>query len=344
MIKKQYIYLILLGGILTALIYLLMKAKEDDKNTTHDKKYSDFAIEDTSSIDKIIITEANGETATITRVSKDEWKLNGKYKARIDAVHVIFKTAKLVSVKSEVPKAAEKNVLKTMAVTFKKVEYFSNGSLIKTWYVGGPTRDHYGTYMLLQRPGEDRSIVPYIMEIKGFFGHLSTRFFTDVKEWRDKVIIQLSPEKIKSIELKNNEQPEYGFKIEIKGKNQFELYDAANKKVSGFDTVSVRAYLLNYRKIAFEGFNRGILNEKQEDSLRKAIPFSIIKVTDNKGETIELKTYRKKSTPDQIDLNGQQYQWDIERLFAILPTGEVIIMQYGTYDKIWRAILNFKPE
>ena len=345
MIKKQYIYLILLGGILAALIYFLQQAKDGDQNSTFKNKHSDFAIEDTNSIYKIIITDVNGDKATITKLGKDDWQLNGKYKARIDAVRIILKTAKLISVKSEVSVSAKKNVLKTMMVTFKKVEYYSKGMLLKTWYVGGPTRDHYGTYMLLEHSDGNRDTVPYITEIKGFFGTLNTRYFTDVKEWRDKVIYKLNPDQIKTVELKNNEQPEYGFKINIKGKNSFELLDAQNKKVNGFDTVSVRAYILNYRKIAFEGFNRGILNEKQEDSLRKAIPFAEFTVTDISGKSLKIKTYRKAALPDQVDLEGNAYQYDIERLFGILPTGEIIIMQYGTVDKIWRAILNFKnPE
>lgn len=341
MIKKQYLYLILAGLTLATLIFLLKKAKEGDQNSTLKREFSDFAIEDTTAIDKIVITDVNGDKATVTKVGQDEWQLNGKYKARIDAVRIILKTAKLISVKSEVPKAAEENVLKTMMVTYKKVDYYANGILVKTWYVGGPTRDHYGTYMLLQKPGENRSQVPYVTEIKGFFGHLSSRFFTDEKEWRDKVIIQMNPEKIKSVVFKNNENPEYGFKIEVKGKNLFELYDYNDKKLNGFDTVSIRAYLLNYRKVAFEGFNRGVLNEKQEDSLRKAIPFADITISDKSGNSIRLKTYRKAPLPDQLDMQGKPYQYDIEKLYAILPTGEIIIMQYGTMDKIWRAVLNF---
>jgi hypothetical protein len=339
--KKQYLYLIFLGSLLVVLVYFLMKAKENDNGSTLDQRYSDFAIEDTSSIDKIIISDADGGKAVIERTGKDEWKLNGKYKARIDAVHLIFKTAKLISVKSEVPKSAEANVLKTMSVTFKKVEYYSNGEILKTWYVGTPTRDHYGTYMLLERAGEERSKVPYVMEIKGFFGHMASRFFTDEKEWRDKVLYALQPDEIKKIEFVNNEQTDYGFTIEVKSKNNFTLYDYQKKKVNGFDTVSVRAYLLNFRKIAFETFNRGVLTEKQEDSLRKAIPFAVVTVTDKNNQSLAIKTYRKAPTPEQKNIEGQSYQYDVERLFAILPSGEVIIMQYGTFDKIWRAVMNF---
>jgi hypothetical protein len=324
------------------LIFVLKNAKESDISSTHDKRYSDFAIDDTASIDKIIIKEANGGKAVLTKVGDDKWMVNGKHEARIDAIHTIFVTAKRVSVKSEVPKSATKTVITQMSVSYKRVEYFSKGILLKTWFVGTSTSDHYGTYMLLEKPEVGKSSEPYIMEIKGFFGHLSSRFFTDEKEWRNAVIYKMEPNQISSVSIKNNEIPEYSFKIEVKGKNQFEMYDHENKKVSGFDTVSVRSYLLNFRKIAFETFNRGVLSEKQEDSLRKAIPFAEFTVVDNFGNFTTLKTYRKTPTEEQKNLDGKSYQWDIERLYAIIPTGEVVVMQYRTLDKIWRAILNFK--
>ncbi len=339
--KKQLLLIILSGALLTFLIFQFIALKNQESNSTHDEQLSDFAIEDTTSITKIVISDPDGNEAVLTKNAQDDWTLNGKHKARIDAMRIILKTAKLVSVKSEVPNAAVKNVLKTMAVTYKKIDYYSGNTLLKTWYVGSPTRDHYGTYMLLEKPGHGKSIVPFVMEIKGFFGHLASRFFIDEKEWRDKIIYSLQPEEISSVDFINNENPEYSFKIEVKGRNKFALYDGKHQPVNGFDTVNVRSYLLNFRKIAFEAFNRGILTPQQEDSLKKALPFSVITVTDKAGNPITLKAYRKEPTAQQKNLDGENYQFDVERLYAVIPSGEVVVMQYGTYDKIWRALLSF---
>lgn len=339
--KKQIILLILSGALLTFLIIKFVSLKNQESNSTHNEQMSDFAIDDTTLITKIIISNPDGDKATLEKIGHEKWQLNGKYLARIDAMHIIFKTAKLVSVKNEVPNAAVKNVLKTLAVTYKKVDYYNGNTLLKTWYVGSPTRDHYGTYMLLEKPGHGKSIVPYVMEIKGFFGNLSSRFFTDEKEWRDKMIYKLQPEEIASIDFTNNENPEYSFKIEVQGKNKFALFDGKNQPVNGFDTVNVRSYLLNFRKIAFETFNRGILKPAQEDSLKKSIPFTIISVTNTEGETTAIKAYRKAPTNQQKNLDGEKYQFDVERLYAVIPSGEIVIMQYGTFDKIWRALVSF---
>jgi len=131
MIKKQYIYFILLAGVLTTLVLLLRKAQNEETNSTHNQRLSDFAIEDTSSIDRIVITDANGGRAEVIKKSQDYWQLNGKYKARIDAIHIIMKTAKQISVKSEVPASATKTVLSTISVGYKKVEYYSGNTYLR---------------------------------------------------------------------------------------------------------------------------------------------------------------------------------------------------------------------
>ena len=53
----------------------------------------------------------------------------------------------------------------------------------KTWYIGSPTQDHTGTYMLLQL-GQDKSSKPYVTYKPGMYGTLEVRFFTDWKAWR----------------------------------------------------------------------------------------------------------------------------------------------------------------
>ena len=72
-----------------------------------------------------------------------------------------------------------------LSVRHKKVEIFTTDgeNPIKTWYVGSSTKDHLGTYMLLQNK-QQKSSVPYITYKPGFYGTLDVRFFTNWKEWR----------------------------------------------------------------------------------------------------------------------------------------------------------------
>ena len=53
---------------------------------------TDFAVDDTSTIDKIFIADMDGVEVTLSRPERGRlWDLNGKYKAREDAVKLLLK-------------------------------------------------------------------------------------------------------------------------------------------------------------------------------------------------------------------------------------------------------------
>ena len=54
---------------------------------------TDFAIADTSLVDKIFIADMDGGLATLTRPAQGRlWDVNGTFKAREDAVNLLLKT------------------------------------------------------------------------------------------------------------------------------------------------------------------------------------------------------------------------------------------------------------
>ena len=69
---------------------------------------SDFAIEDTASIDKIFISNSGGESVTLIRGEK-EWLVEGKHKARPESIEVLMNTFSKIAIKSPVSKAAFPN-------------------------------------------------------------------------------------------------------------------------------------------------------------------------------------------------------------------------------------------
>lgn len=151
----------------------------NDKGATIDDiegAKSEFGVEDTSSITKIFIADAKGETVTLER-KKDNWLVDGKYNARPDNIRLLMKTFGRIKVRMPVPKAARNNIITSLATEAIKVEiYQGDKQPSKTYYVGGPTSDHQGTYMLLETEGV-KSTVPFITHIPGFYGYLTARFF-----------------------------------------------------------------------------------------------------------------------------------------------------------------------
>ena len=77
---------------------------------------TDFAVEDTSKVDKIFIADMDGKSVTLTRPEQGKlWDLNGRFKAREDAVNLLLKTFKRAAIQGPVAEAAEPNVVRLIS-------------------------------------------------------------------------------------------------------------------------------------------------------------------------------------------------------------------------------------
>ena len=123
----------------------------NNKNSYYDLK--DFAIKDTSKIIKFKISDTEDNSIVISRnVNSNKWILEGsKYTANKSSVDLLMETFYRIRVKQDVPKSALNTVINRLSVRHKKVDvFFENEKPFKTWFIGSPTQDHLGTYMLLQ--------------------------------------------------------------------------------------------------------------------------------------------------------------------------------------------------
>lgn len=329
---------------LTALIvvaYLTAKRAGmfDEKVSTNDSPFSEFAIKDTAMVDQFVITKSTGEKATLSKGKNGFWMINNKARAKPESISLILKTFKNISVKSRVGAAARENVIKNIAGYHRKVEIYSNGEIVKTWYVGNPTADRQGTYMLLETPEDGRSKEPYIMELAAFHGQLDVRFFTEEEDWKYTAVFTYKPDEIKEIKLESFETPDQSFTITNTGK-ALGLLDKNGAKVANYDTLTVRSYLYNFKKIHYEHSAR-MLTYQKLDSLKKSTPFVHLTVTNSRNEKELIKIYRMPNFAKIEDLEGTVLKYNPERAYALLPNGDMVVVQYYVFDKILRPLSSF---
>ena len=137
---------------------------------------------------------------------------------------------------------------------------------------------------------------------------------------------------IKSIEVQTPDTAQYNFKIDVIDDNLFSL--ASNGvEVDKFDTSNVRAYLLNFRKIHFEQHNY-LTDNEAGDSIKSQTPWFIFKVTDNKGDVNEVRTFKKHMMYEKYDYDGNLIEWDRDRLWVELRDGRLVVGQFHVFDKI----------
>jgi hypothetical protein len=334
---RTLIIILALGGLAYFAYYL---SKGDSNSKLADEALSDFAVKDTASIDKLILTDTEGGAGINLIRTPQGWTTDNGDCVQQHLVIAILETIKHVAVKGPVPKDAIETVNKNLAAHHRKVEIYVKGELAKTWYIGNPTPDHYGTYMLLKDPELGKSPEPFIMHMPNEHGSLQSRFITNPLEFQCTGIFSYAPLDVKSIDVQIPDSSQLNFKIVANSENNFSLFNN-QKSVADFDTTKVRSYILYYQKIHFESHN-SLLRPKQVDSLKASTPYYTIEVTSKAGESNKISLYKKRFVIARYGYDGELLEFDQDRLWVVLKNGTLVVGQYHVFDKLLRDIRFFQ--
>ncbi|MDB4088798.1 hypothetical protein N9544_04150 [Flavobacteriales bacterium] len=327
--KNSTKLLILAVLVLSAIAYFVMIQDKEQGGT---KSMSDFAIDNTDAINKIIITESNRNKAELELID-GVWMLNNEFKARPVNVELLLKTFRNIKVQTSVSNDMKKTVVANMASRYKKVEIFENGKPTKTYFVGSATKDHYGTYMLLEKKGR-KSSEPYVMHIPGFNGYLESRFYTNENDWKYSGVLVYEPLSIKSIKVEHSKNVEESFEITQENK-QVSLNNFDGSKVLEFNKSLVENYILIYEKIYFNKIAE--FSTEKVDSIKSITPLYKIEVTNDKGESKIVNFLRKKRDLIEVDdVTGEEMLYDENYLLGYYPESkEIYVFQFFNLGNIF---------
>lgn len=328
--KILIVVAIILIGVATIIYVKTNSVKQGTIDNIEGAK-SDFAIEDTASIDKIFIVDEKGKSVTLIK-SEDIWMVDNQYVARPDNIRLLMKTFSRIDVRSPVPKAAFKNVVTQIATNATKVEIYQGGKKpSKTYYVGGATLDHQGTYMILETEGV-KSSVPFVMYIPGNYGYLTTRFFTEKEQWRDAVVFKYKPEEIKSIEIQYHETPNESFVINNLN-NKFILSEVGSNEIIPVDTAVLIEYVNRYQKIYYEMIDVESPKEKIDSTIATS-PYFTIEVKDFMGGSNKIVVYHMPNFRTLLNTKGEPHPYDIDRMYGYLNEDLFTYVQFATFDQL----------
>ena len=333
--KKNRTSLIITALLVLASLYFLFFR---DSFSTLGQKDNDFAVQDTAAITKIFMADKDNRTVTLTRVKGGEWMVNKKYKVRSDAISTLLFTIKMVTVENIIDPTGVPNVIKALASGAIKVEIYEGDKRVKVYYVGGPTADQLGTYMLLANQETGKNVKePYITYIPGFNGYLSTRYFINQDDWRDRTIFRYYPYALKTVKL-TYPQSDSGFTVNVLGRNRFSLSNSAGQPVPVFDTIAVKQYLTYYQDVEWELTVEGA---KNKDSILNSPPIAIMNVTDTTGKLTTVKLFNKKTPPEDVQKYGKVYKYDPDQMFALVNGKDFVMVQYFVFGKMLENIKYF---
>lgn len=307
--RKNLIYL----GILLLLLVLTWWVYQKRMSTTLDREESEFSIADTSVVDQIFMADKTGGQVLLEKTGPGQWRVNGTYTARPDAMAALLDALLRMQVKSPVPRPAVDNIRKQLASLGRKVEVYSKGKKLSVLYIGYSTIDSRGTYAI--REGAD---LPYILHVPGTEGYLTPRFFIDEEEWRERILLRIHPDSILAIEARFPDTPAYSYRAELLGPRRFALYDGKGRPVAPFSTEKLTALFGGPAQIPVEGYdNQGVM----KDSIVEMAPLRhSLGITLRNGKSHQLNFYPK-SQLNQLDVVLLGVMPDLDRDYFYYKEG-----------------------
>lgn len=307
--RKNIIYL----AILLLLLLLSWWVYQQRTSSTLDLEDTTFSIPDTSVVDRIFMADKTGGRVLLEKAGPGQWKVNGQYTARPDAMSALLDALLRMQVKSPVPRPAVDNIRKQLASIGRKVEIYSRGKKLSVLYIGYSTIDSRGTYAI--REGAE---LPYILHVPGTEGYLTPRFFIDEEEWRERILLRIHPDSIKSIEARFPDTPGFSYRAELLGPRRFALYDGSGKPISALSNENLTALFGGARQIPVEGYdNHGVM----KDSIVEMAPMRhSLNITLRNGQSHQLSFYPK-SQLNQLDVVLLGVMPDLDRDYFYYKEG-----------------------
>lgn len=282
---------------------------------TSNRSADDFAIKDTATVTKIFMVNKQGERVLLQRNPNNDWIVNKKYLVDESKIKLLLSTLHDVQIKHPVPPTMHNTAISILASQGIKTEIYAGEELVKTIYVGTETPEKTGTFMLLE--GDD---IAYITQIPGFIGYLTPRFFLTEIKWRSKLVFNLSPQEIHTIQIQYVKQPEESFTYlqGMYGASAMILDHKENPVPA--DTQQVWLFINSFSQKYVEGYyDDNTFTATERDSLYKQRPYCSIRVKDIKGKETYLLLFEKPigdKTKDRFDEQGNELEIDPEKFFV----------------------------
>ncbi|MCS6991999.1 MAG: DUF4340 domain-containing protein [Chitinophagales bacterium] len=307
--------------------------------STLPKDETAFAVADTAAVYRIAIADMRGRKVVYQRAGH-RWKVNDKYYVRKDYMDVLLSTIHRVRIQYPVADAAQATVITSMTNHNKKVEiYDRKGRLLKSYYVGGPTLDNRGTYMLLE--GSRR---PYVTVIPNFIGTLQSRYSTDEEKVRDTNIFRYRPGEIRRIKLTYTGKPDSSFALEVLAADSFAVSNGLNQILASenMDKKKIYEYLNLFRHLNVETYANEL---PKKDSILQTTPYCELEVLDGAGNTRSLTCFRMPRTQHtviQYDREGKPVLFDPDRFYVFIdPDNDFAIIQKFHFGPVFQHFQHF---
>ncbi len=346
--NKQTIVLLLLVALLGAGAIYLVKSRPA---TT--KVFSNFSVTDTAAIVSLKLTDRENREVILDRISSSEWRLNKQHDANQVVIESLLRTLYNIEVKAMVPRSGHNTVVSSMAakntliqiyqrvplVKIGRLKMFNRIKKTKSYFIGGPTPDHLGTYMMLEN--DKQAFITYVPGQNAF---LSLRYSTKESDWRDHTILALTINQIQSVDVEVPGRPEESYRIVRVGDRAYDVFQFRDQRVTiPLDTLRILDFMASFRSLKYEGLIND-MDPERKDSIVTSMPIQTITVNSVEGERYTIETFRRKSPYKFDEVTQKEVMWDRDRFYALINKKDLTLCQFYAFDNILKPFSYFKAD
>ena len=338
--KKFYPFIVIILLLAGALIWFLL----NKTSGTFDKEEDAFAIPSKTAIYKVILTGTDQKRVELTKIN-GAWMVNAKYPAREELLVSLFDVLTHIKTLCPVPRAAHDYIVRNLIENRTRVEVFTgkDEQPTRVYYVGGPTPEGTGTYMLREVDGKPDSR-PYITYLPGLHGYLTPRYQTDEEIWRAKILFKYTPDDIKSLSLEYMADENKSFTLNRVSKDSFALSAMDGKYTinQAYQQKYIQEYLSFYSGISIEAYDN---KNETKDSVIHTTPYCVFTITGNDNTVNKARLFYQpvnKRSKMPFDSKGKPMTYDIDHYYAAINNDkDFAIVQYYVFGKLLRSYQDF---
>ena len=272
------------------------------------------------------MSDKAGNKIELEREGKD-WIINNKYKVFDQQIDYTLQVMKDIRVDKSVSEKKMDFVIKNIATTGVKVEIYKQSEKIKSYYIGGNTSDHKGTYMIMEG-----SETAYILTIPNRLpGILNPKYglegiYVNANTWREPITISIDKKEIKSIKLVDLSNSESSFTLYKKDK---QLYDYNNNKVIA-SSQKTETFINNFSQLKCGPYKPKL----------NASDFILIKkIYIQQENSIDSLTIYDITA---LQNTTKEYNASVENLYAKWNNSDLVIIQKNIFNKVLITISELK--
>lgn len=237
-------------GVVVALAAIYWWGIRGERQSSLDPEETAFALTDTASVTRIHLTQfQEGDSLLwidLRRRPDGGWTVNQVHNAFAPQIQHVLTTLHRLEVLEPLTGQGLASAEKILSLMHTRVEVYDQQGLVKTYLLGTEGRGGKGS--LMQLAGADR---PYMVHRPDLNGFINPFFTLDLDIWREKLLFDAQPARIREIRIEYAAQPEENLTLAREPEGEWLLQPGGLAPRAG----DLRAYLDRFQgKVYFESF------------------------------------------------------------------------------------------